>query len=74
YDRSANKVAALRPRLAEALDLLRDIKDAPGGGRFRKHIEAALSASAEPSAPIERDQGIPGTSFQRLNMLANQGE
>ncbi|WP_433886641.1 DUF7446 family protein [Pseudomonas vranovensis] len=29
---------------------------------------------AEPSAPVERDQGIPGTSFQRLNMLANQGE
>ncbi|QVM94141.1 hypothetical protein JYG36_13495 [Pseudomonas sp. SORT22] len=65
-------------------------------------IDAALSASAEPSAPkckhaackslgehhpfcdfvqaiessapVERDQGIPGTSFQRLNMLANQGE
>ncbi|MNH43257.1 hypothetical protein D3C78_1936450 [compost metagenome] len=34
----------------------------------------ALSASAEPSAPVERDQGIPGTSSQRLNMLANQGE
>ncbi|AVD86244.1 hypothetical protein [Pseudomonas sp. SWI44] len=31
----------------------------------------SLSASAEPH---EREQGIPGTSFQRLNMLANQGE
>ncbi|MGF6593143.1 hypothetical protein, partial [Pseudomonas sp. 2835] len=62
YDRSANKVAALRPRLAEALDLLRDIKDAPGGSRFRKHIEAALSASAEPSAPIERGPWQPITA------------
>lgn len=25
-------------------------------------------------AESERDQGIPGTSFQRLNQLANQGE
>ena len=34
----------------------------------------ALPVSAEPSSPVERDQGITGTSFQRLNMLAKQGE
>lgn len=33
-----------------------------------------LCASAEPSSPVERDHEIPGTSFQRLNALANQGE
>ncbi|PLU86288.1 hypothetical protein CXG45_07655 [Pseudomonas plecoglossicida] len=39
-----------------------------------RRIADALSASAEPSAPVERDHEIPGTSFQRLNALANQGE
>lgn len=39
-----------------------------------RRIADALSASAEPSAPAERDHEIPGTSFQRLNALANQGE
>ncbi|WP_460420774.1 hypothetical protein [Pseudomonas sp. ZL2] len=39
-----------------------------------EYIDALTTGSAEPSAPVERDQGIPGTSFQRLNMLANQGE
>lgn len=65
-----------------------------------KRIEAALSASAEQSAPtsqtinghrlfckavddykpgqcscgVEINHEIPGTSFQRLNTLANQGE
>lgn len=34
----------------------------------------ALSASAEPSAPAEHNHEIPGTSYQRLNALANQGE
>ncbi|WP_280042057.1 hypothetical protein [Pseudomonas sp. Hg5Tf] len=39
-----------------------------------EYIDALTTGSAEPSAPVEIDQGIPGTSFQRLNMLANQGE
>ena len=34
-------------RNAELLDLLRDIKDAPGGSSFRKHIEAALNKPEE---------------------------
>ncbi|SPO67443.1 hypothetical protein [Pseudomonas sp. JV241A] len=46
-----------------------------GGAEYQYGvIEAALSDSEEPSAPVEHDQGIPGTSFQRLSMLANQGE
>ncbi|WP_238066216.1 hypothetical protein [Pseudomonas shirazica] len=36
-----------------------------------RRIADALSASA---GPIQRDHEIPGSSFQRLNMLANQGE
>jgi hypothetical protein len=50
-----DELADLRARLAERDDLLRDIKDAPGGSSFKRHIEAALSASAEPSAPVECD-------------------
>ncbi|HGY9625399.1 TPA: hypothetical protein ACOJM5_001760 [Pseudomonas putida] len=36
-----------------------------------RRIADALSASA---GPIQLDHEIPGTSFERLNMLANQGE
>ena len=54
--------------------------DEPGYAQRKEWVEWILSlcdessASAEPSATVERDQGIPGTSFQRLNMLASQGE
>jgi len=37
------RLADAERRNAELLDLLRDIKDAPGGSSFRKHIEAALN-------------------------------
>jgi hypothetical protein len=36
--------------------------------------DIAARALGQHPAETERDQGIPGTSFQRLNMLANQGE
>lgn len=36
-----------------------------------RRIADALSASA---GPLQLDHEIPGTSFERLNMLANQGE
>jgi hypothetical protein len=50
---------------------------------LRAAIDQAMAAPAYPPARpeypeldefVERDQGIPGSSFQRLNMLANQGE
>ncbi|MBH3395845.1 hypothetical protein [Pseudomonas monteilii] len=39
-----------------------------------KVIREALSASGVPIPQDQHYQGIPGTSFQRLNALANQGE
>jgi dsDNA-specific endonuclease/ATPase MutS2 len=41
-----------------------------------QHTHKAIVAAEELIEPAETepDQGIPGTSFQRLNMLANQGE
>lgn len=50
---------ALRAQLAEAHALLRDIKQTgmytAKGPSITERIDAALSASAEPSAPVERD-------------------
>ncbi|HBM63303.1 MAG TPA: hypothetical protein DD418_05485 [Pseudomonas sp.] len=39
-----------------------------------KVIREALADSGVPVPPDQPYQGIPGTSFQRLNALANQGE
>lgn len=39
-----------------------------------KVIRGALAASGVPVPQDQPYQGIPGTSFQRLNALANQGE
>jgi len=36
------RLGRVQRRNLELLDLLRDIKDAPGGSSFRGHIEAAL--------------------------------
>ncbi|WP_157295865.1 hypothetical protein [Pseudomonas sp. GM78] len=36
--------------------------------------DIAYRALGQNPAESEQDQGIPGTSFRRLNMLANQGE
>ncbi|WP_158216138.1 Lar family restriction alleviation protein [Pseudomonas sp. DrBHI1] len=51
---------ALRSRIDEQNELLREIKNARDwNGSYRaleKRIDAALSASAEPSAPAERDE------------------
>lgn len=41
------RLADAERRNAELLDLLRDIKDAPGGSSFRKHIEAAITKPEE---------------------------
>lgn len=37
-------------------------------------IDDAVTAALSPDAQPLAHQGIPGTSFQRLNALANQGE
>lgn len=42
--------------LAERDALLRHIRDTTAGPAHREQIDAALSASAEPSAPVERDE------------------
>ena len=47
YNTSQQRLADADRRNAELLDLLRDIKDAPGGSSFRKHIEAALTKPEE---------------------------
>jgi len=61
---------------AQALSLRDQLTSWLGDGCVQEvsATDAALSASAEPSAPVERAHEIPGTSFQRLNALANQGE
>ncbi|UVM65084.1 hypothetical protein LOY34_17270 [Pseudomonas sp. B21-009] len=74
-DERFHELSGLRAQLAERNALLLRITGSDHQDSLRAIGEAAaLSASAEPSAPAELDQGIPGTSFQRLNMLANQGE
>ncbi|WP_442108736.1 hypothetical protein [Pseudomonas sp. NUPR-001] len=81
------EVKELRTQLAEAQEVIRDCievgeldaetqwkAERVSKGRRLYVDDRALASIEDPSAPIERDQGIPGTSFQRLNMLANQGE
>lgn len=47
--------------------------DEPQYRQRKEWIDWVLSL-CDGASVSERDQGIPGTSFQRLNMLANQGE
>jgi rubrerythrin len=53
HDDAKQRLAAAEQRNAELLDLLRDIKDAPGGSSFRKHIEAALKNKSTESGASE---------------------
>lgn len=56
-------------------DMHNGIRDPNYGPPDQQHMwEAWQARAALKPTEAERDQGIPGTSFQRLNMLANQGE
>jgi len=55
-----------------AVDLLRRCRAVVDGTGW-VDLERDIVAFLKP-ADADRDQGIPGTSFQRLNALANQGE
>ncbi|MEN5202174.1 hypothetical protein ABE525_23360 [Pseudomonas wadenswilerensis] len=81
------EVKELRAQLAEAQEVLRDCievgeldaetqwkAERVSKGRRLYVDDRAPASIADPSEPVEHEQGIPGTSFQRLNMLANQGE
>ncbi|MDP9523546.1 hypothetical protein [Pseudomonas putida] len=82
YKGAAEEVATLRAQVAERDALLREalefIDDGVGRSdaewRLIRKLRAALSPDGAASATDEPYQGIPGTSFQRLNALANQGE
>ena len=54
-------------------ELLAGTGNSPGANRKYGKARAVLAGSQKQAAP-EPYQGIPGTSFQRLNSLANQGE
>ncbi|MFG0272734.1 hypothetical protein [Pseudomonas sp. zjy_14] len=61
--------------LREALEFIDDgVGRSDAEWRLIKKLRAALSPDGAASATDEPYQGIPGTSFQRLNALANQGE
>jgi hypothetical protein len=81
------EVHELRAKLAEAQEVLRDCievgeldaetqwkAERVSKGRRLYVDDRALASIVDPSEPVVSDQGIPGTSFQRLNTLANQGE
>ena len=81
------EVQELRAKLAEAQEVLRECievgeldaetqwkAERVSKGRRLYVDDRALASIVDPSEPVGSDQGIPGTSFQRLNMLANQGE
>jgi hypothetical protein len=80
--RQSLRISNQRTQLAERVALLREalefIDDGVGRSdaewRLIKKLRAALSPDGAASATDEPYQGIPGTSFQRLNALANQGE
>ncbi|MNE16597.1 hypothetical protein D3C77_410330 [compost metagenome] len=74
---SANKtIKALREERAQLYAEIRRLQAAAGEQPTIRQMarDARSGLRAEPSATAEHEQGIPGTSFQRLNMLANQGE
>jgi hypothetical protein len=54
-------------------ELLEGTGNSPGANRKYGQARAVLAGSPKQSTP-EPCQGIPGSSFQRLNALANQGE
>ncbi|HDS1729154.1 hypothetical protein [Pseudomonas putida] len=67
--------AAEVERLREALEFIDDgVGRSDAEWRLIKKLRAALSPDGAASASDEPYQGMPGTSFQRLNALANQGE
>ncbi|WP_259369628.1 hypothetical protein [Pseudomonas juntendi] len=80
--RQSLRISNQRTQLADRLALLREalefIDDGVGRSdaewRLIKKLRAALSPDGAASASDEPYQGMPGTSFQRLNALANQGE
>lgn len=82
-----NEIERLRAMLRKIAGFHWANVDPEERARTRAELRDLLSASAEPNAhgnsqglldgsaaPVERDHEIPGTSFQRLNALANQGE
>lgn len=80
----ANQRDALQQRLTAAderadvlesalRELLAGTGNSPGANRKYGRARAVLAGSQKQASP-EPYQGIPGTSFQRLNALANQGE
>ncbi|HDS1772026.1 hypothetical protein NPS33_05775 [Pseudomonas putida] len=71
----SDKLAERDALLREALEFIDDgVGRSDAEWRLIKKVRAALSPDAGASATDEPYQGIPGTSFQRLNALANQGE
>jgi len=80
--RQSLRISNQRAQLAERDALLREalefIDDGVGRSdaewRLIKKLRAALSPDGAASASDEPYQGMPGTSFQRLNALASQGE
>ncbi|WP_130931637.1 hypothetical protein [Pseudomonas sp. Sample_24] len=65
------RLNAADERTDELSGMLQELIDNPF--RFTETFRTRIAAALNPKE-IERDQGIPGTSFQRLNTLANQGE
>lgn len=51
-----------------------DDADRPLYEGYGASVDEAITAALSPDAQPLPYQGIPGTSGQRLNMLANQGE
>ena len=80
--RQSLRISNQRTQLADRLALLREalefIDDGVGRSdaewRLIKKLRAALSPDGAAGASDEPYQGMPGTSFPRLNALANQGE
>jgi len=70
-----DKLAERDALLREALEFIDDgVGRSDAEWRLIRKLRDALSPDGAASATDEPDQGIPGTSFQRLNALANQGE
>ena len=70
-----NNAQAAERRIDLLENALREIVHNYNHGHLQ-HTHKAIVAAEELIEPAETEpnQGIPGTSFQRLNMLANQGE